>query len=203
MSERSVRIRWYEVVYLALLVAFVGLSIYFIGRPKVGLVDIRKISEEIGVTKQRTEEYNIWRAEALERIKAVNLSVDEKVAATEAKLKKTRRKADKEELEVELVRLRKSRAKSIEMIRKDLSDRWRAASVAYREQLDPIIKKVARKKRLDIVLEAGKTGVAYATKRAVITDDVIAEARAISPGGSFVDGAALADEDESDTTEEK
>ena len=199
MTEGGFRVRWYEVVYVGLVVAFVALSVYFVGRPKVGLIDIRQVSEELGVTKQMTADYQNWRTEALARIKAVNQSTDEKMTAVNAKLKKARRKDDKEELNAELARLERGRRRSIERVNRELAGRWREASVAFRKQLDPIIAKIARKKRLDVVLEMGKAGVAYINRRVVITDDVIAEARAVSPGGGFIDASTLGEEETPET----
>ena len=184
MGETSSKPSWtYEAVYAGLVVLLVGLAIYLIGRPRVGVVDLRQVATSLGVSDQLAAEENRWMVESQVRSDELKENLRKQLEPLSKELEQATDNAARARIREQIGRARQQSQDAVAQLLQEYQGHRDRVRREFRKRLDPVIRKIARSRRLDLVAEwSGGNGVVYASSRADITPDVVEQARDIFKG---------------------
>ena len=172
--KRSVNL--YEVVYVAVLVILLVFGMFFMGRPKVGVMDITQVAQAVGVEERINQD--VGKAEESARAELMQMSTnhDLRVQALQVKVDAAASAADKDKLRQEMNEANQEHVRQWTEVQTRVRDHRQKLYNAFREKLQPFINNVAQKKRLQVVIERSGR-VVYAVSSVDITGAVTEEAR--------------------------
>jgi outer membrane protein len=187
MSETGSRpVRFYEVIYVVVLLALLVLSVYFMNPHRVGVLDVQRVARELGIDARVAAELKDKQDAARTRAQRLTQTFESQAADLDRKLKAASG-AEKEQLAAEFKAVQESFQQSIAVVRNDVRRHEAMIFGTFRKRLQPVVDQVARKRRLDIVVEPSAT-VIYVRKQVDISDDVIRRARSVfTPGLPMID----------------
>jgi len=172
------RIRWYEIVIVAVFLVLVAATVYQVRRERVGLVDLDEVAGQLGKRQMISQEYLEWHKAAVTRVDALEKEFQARSRELDAKLMQSTDESEKARVKQELEEIGNNMRASARQTYLDLQKHRDELVVEFRKQVHPIVTAVARRRRLDIVLELGSGGVVYGNKRVDITEEVVKQARA-------------------------
>lgn len=174
-GEEKKAIGAFEVVYIVMLGALLVLAVFFMGKPRIGIIDLGRVAEEVGVEERIIDDAQQWRDTAgsdLKKLKDQYKTLGQDIRA----------KADEAETDEEKAALKKDLTETVReyyshsgRVRTRVRRHQQAVLKTFRKRVDPFVTEVARKRRLWLVLDRSARLV-YATAKVDITDDVIEKA---------------------------
>ena len=196
MEERKKKSgNMFDVVYVALLAVLLVVAVFYIGKPRVGIISLGRAAEELGVEQKIIEDAQAWRETAAgdfnklkEEYRAFGKGIQAKAADVETEEEKIALKKD-------LTQATREYYKSSAEVRSRVRKHQQLVLRTFRSRLDPFIAEVSRKRRLWLVLDRSARLV-YATSRIDITDEVVAAAMStFEMQTSLIDKELPAEED--------
>lgn len=169
-NERR-QIRWYEVIYVLVLLALLGFSVFFMNPHKVAVLDVDRLFKELGVAQRIDRERQ--KLDVYTRGTALIQAYNARMANLKQKLEAAKTDAEKEKLQGQIRAANEQFQQSVAPIQSSLQSYEAAAAATFRRRLQPIVARVAQKGRMDVVMFAGPN-LLYVRGKADITDDVIA-----------------------------
>lgn len=164
------QIRWYEVIYVVVLLALLVMSVFYMNPHKVAVLDVDRVFKEVGLVekieadRQKLEPYN--RGQAL--VKAYNT----RMTALKSKLDEAKTQVDKDKIQAQIKSANEMMQVSLAPIQTALQNHEGSVVSTFRRRLQPFVTKVAQKRRVDMVIYAGPS-ILYVKSNVDITSDVI------------------------------
>lgn len=174
MTGEKRGVRWYEVMYVIVLIAVLVLGVWLMNPHRVAIIDVDRVFKDVGMLqkvekdRQNSEVY----LRGVELVNAYNFRVE----GLKTKLEAAKTAADKEKIQSQLKAAADSMQQSIAPIQSALQSRETAVVTTFRRRLQPFIVKVAQKRRMDVVLVAGPS-VTYVQGKVDISEDVVKAAK--------------------------
>jgi len=175
-DEKKKSVGVFEVVYIALLVVLLALAVFFMGRPRIGVLDMTAVAKGVGVDETIIEDTREWQEMATGKVKKLQEQFDERGSSLRASLESAETDAEKEKAQEEMQEVTQEFYRQTAVVRGRLRKHRRDVVRTFRLRLEPFITQVARKKRLWLVLERSGR-ILYSRAQIDITDDVIEKAR--------------------------
>jgi Skp family chaperone for outer membrane proteins len=167
-------IRWYEVMYVVVLIAVLVLGLWVMNPHRVAIIDVDRVFKDVGMLqkveqdRQKTETY----LRGVEMVNAYNIRME----SLKSKLEAAKTSADKEKIQAQMKSASDTLQQTLGPIQSSLQSRETAVITTFRRRLQPFINQVAQKRRADVVLIAGPS-VSYVHTRVDITADVVKAAK--------------------------
>jgi Skp family chaperone for outer membrane proteins len=168
------QIRWYEVVYVLVLLGLLVMSVFFMNPHKVGVVDIDRVFKDVGMMKR--VEQDRQQMEAFKRGTALVEAHNVRMGDLNRKLEVAATQADKDKLRGQVRLANDALQQGLAPIQNALHAHENLVIASFRKRLQPYVTSTARKRRLDIVMYAGPA-LLYTRDKADITDDIIAASK--------------------------
>lgn len=173
-SNESRSIRWFEVLYVLVLLGLLVFSVFFMNPHRVAVVDGDRLFKALGAAqkmeKARQEMDAFKKGSSL--LEAYNI----RVKTLRAKLAEAKTAAEKEKIEGQIRTAGELLQQSVGPMHSQLQAFDAGAVATFRRRVQPFIVKVAQKRRLDVVVYAGPS-VLYYRNQADITEEVAEAAR--------------------------
>jgi Skp family chaperone for outer membrane proteins len=183
------QIRWFEVVYVLVLLALLGLSVIFMNPHRVAVVDGDRLFKEVGVAAKVEKARQDM--DAFKKGSSLLQAYNTRVKMLKAKLEDAKTTAEKEKIESQLKTANEMLQQSVGPMQAQLQQFDAGAVGTFRRRIQPFVVKVAQKRRLDVVIYAGPS-VLYYRNKADITDDVVAASKSyFSQNLPLIDPALL------------
>jgi len=174
-GEQKKAIGAFEVVYIVMLGALLVLAVFFMGKPRIGVIDLGRVAEEVGVEQQIIDDAQEWRDTAGSDLK--KLRDEYRALGKGIRLKAGEAETDEEKaaLKKDLTETAREYYTHSARVRAGVRRHQQAVLRTFRTRVDPFVTEVARKRRLWLVLDRSARLV-YAIAKVDITDDVIEKA---------------------------
>lgn len=189
METEKRSVRWYEAAYIAVLLGVLVLSMTVLRPYRVGVINMGKAFQELGVAERLGQEMTRRQADVRAQFAALQQSAQEEektlLAAFRAAATDEARSRAQQNLAAFQGRLQKSRAE----VAGEAQRFQRDAVVTFRERIRPHVQTVASRKRVDIVIEPEQV-FQIMNHAADLTDEAIEAAR-----GAFTLDQPLIDEE--------
>jgi Skp family chaperone for outer membrane proteins len=170
------RVNLSEVAYIGMLVILLGVVIFYMGRPRIGLMDVGRVTRALGIESQVTTEAKEWEARALAEAKRLQQDFDEQTATLRRRMDEAGTAAEKEALQKEMRAANVTLQRDTGAVRERLNAHNREMLSSFRSRLQPFVDRVARRKHLWMILDRG-VGVVYAGRQVDVTDEVVQAAK--------------------------
>jgi Skp family chaperone for outer membrane proteins len=163
-------IRWYEVIYVVVLLALLVMSVFYMNPHKVAVLDVDRVFKEIGLVekieadRQKLDAYN--RGQAL--VKAYNT----RMSGLKTKLDEAKTQVDKDKIQSQIKSANEMMQQNLAPIQNALQTHEGNVVTTFRRRLQPFVAKVAKKRRVDLVIYAGPS-LLYVKSSVDITSDVV------------------------------
>jgi len=174
MAEEQPRkggLRWYEIVFFAVVVLLIGINLYGRKSQKIGVVDVQQVAKACGIDARMNENMRQWEQEARRQLAELQEEVQTKAAEVEAQLSSAADDAERERIQAEIQALRRESSQRNTGIRNDLRRRRADELAAIETQIRALVSDVAGRRNYDIVLAASQ-GVLLAAPTADLTEEV-------------------------------
>jgi Skp family chaperone for outer membrane proteins len=164
------QIRWYEVIYVVVLLALLVMSVFYMNPHKVAVLDVDRVFKEVGLVekieadRQKLDVFN--RGQAL--VKAYNT----RMSTLKSKLEEAKTQAEKEKIQSQIKSANETMQQTLAPIQNALQTHEGNVVTTFRRRLQPFIAKVAQKRRADVVIYAGPS-LLYVKGNIDITPDVV------------------------------
>lgn len=168
------RIRWFEVVYVLVLLVLLVASVFFMNPHRVAVVDGDRLFKELGVSQKLERARQDM--DAFKRGTALLDAYNVRMKTLRGKLASAKTTAEKEKIEAQMKSASEQLQESVGPMQAQVQAYDANAVATFRRRVQPFIVKVAQKKRLDLVVYAGPS-VLYYRNKADITSDVADAAR--------------------------
>lgn len=173
MNE-SRKVRWYEVMYVVILVGLLAWSVFFMNPHKVAVVDMDRVFKDVGMLqkidkeRQKTEFYNKGTA----MLQAYNT----RIKSLKEKMDDAKTQGEKDKLTAQIKASNEMFQQGIQPIQGQMQQFEAGAVATFRKRLQPFINKVAQKRGLDVVVYAGPN-ILYVRNKSDLTEDVVTAAK--------------------------
>ncbi|MEI6786890.1 MAG: OmpH family outer membrane protein [bacterium] len=168
------KVRWYEVMYVVVLVGLLAWSVFFMNPHKVAVVDMDRVFKDVGMLqkiereRQKTEFYNKGTA----MLQAYNT----RIKSLKDKMDDAKTQAEKDKLTAQIKASNEMFQQGIQPIQGQMQQFEAGAVATFRKRLQPFINKVAQKRGLDVVVYAGPN-ILYVRNKSDLTEDVVTAAK--------------------------
>jgi len=168
------KVRWYEVMYVVVLVGLLAWSVFFMNPHKVAVVDMDRVFKDVGMLqkiereRQKTEFYNKGTA----MLQAYNT----RIKSLKEKMDDAKTQAEKDKLTAQIKASNEMFQQGIQPIQGQMQQFEAGAVATFRKRLQPFINKVAQKRGLDVVVYAGPN-ILYVRNKSDLTEDVVTAAK--------------------------
>jgi len=169
-TNENRKIRWYEVMYVIILVGLLGWSVFFMNPHKVGVVDMDRVFKEVGALQKIEKE----RQKLEVYTKATNL-----LQAYKARMKGLQEKhgvaftqAEKDKISAQMKSADEQFNQSIGPLQNALQQFDTSAVASFRKRVQQFVDQVAVRQGVDVVVSAGPHILWYKNK-ADMTADVV------------------------------
>jgi|GEM_PF-6021567 len=175
-DETKPRITVADGAFIVILAILMATGIFYLRAQKTGVIDGMKVMRQLGVENVLARQRATNATRATVKADAMKERFRSELEALNAKLEKTSNPDEKGRIQRQIANRQKEASEAIEAIRQDLQLHYIEDIRRYREALEPVIAKIARKRRIDVVLDSsGGMAIMYANKRVDITDEVLKE----------------------------
>ncbi len=175
MSEKK-SLGLFEVIYILMLAGLLIISVIYMGKPRIGIINLGQAAQELGVTPLIESDVSQWRELASGDLKKANAEYAAVSKGIKEKFAKATTDAEKQELKQQMNNITKEYSTRVLQIKARVQKHQVALLQTFRNRINPYIVKVAHKHKLWIVLDSSSRLV-YATKQTDITDEVVAASR--------------------------
>ena len=172
-------VRWYEVVYVAVLLILCVYILFFSSPPRVGVLDLGRLARLVGMDARITDD-----ARETQRRAAAEINRLEQAATAQAqpiaKKLKTANDADKEQLNAQFGEIQKKFQEDVNAVRAKAQRHRDLVILSFRHRVQSFVDQVAQKRRLDLVMDP-TANVLYIskTRHVDITEDVAEKCRSL------------------------
>jgi Skp family chaperone for outer membrane proteins len=173
MNE-SRKIRWYEVMYVVVLVGLLAWSVFFMNPHKVAVVDMDRVFKDVGMLQKIEKERQ--KMDFYTRGTALLQAYNTRVKGLKEKLDAAKTQVEKDKISGQIKTANEMFQQSIQPIQGQLQQFEQNAVASFRKRVQPFINKVAQKKGVDIVTYAGPN-ILYVRNKSDLTDDVVKAAK--------------------------
>ena len=173
--------RWYEILYILALVAILGISIYFLNPHRVGVLDLPRVARSLGVAERMNTDDRAFQEDAFDRMTKLQKEKAPRINELSRKAKNATG-SEKSLLEANFEEAQNELQLQINTIKGEAQRHQNQMVVTFRKRLQPHVEAIARKKKMDVILDPN-AGVIYARSPIDVTDLVIAAARDSFPAG--------------------
>lgn len=173
LNERR-KIRWYEVIYVLVLILILGFSVMYMNPHKVAVLDIDRVFKELGMPQKIDKERS--KLEPFIKGSALLTAYNTRMNGLKEKLDNARTPAEREKIQSQVKAANAQFQEALAPIQSALQSFESGVVATFRRRLQPSVAKAAQKRRVDVVLYSGPS-VLYVRNKADITDDVIKEAK--------------------------
>ena len=156
MNAEKKSVRWYETAYIAVLLGVLALSITYLRPHRIGVIDMDQAFKELGVAERLVQELKVRDAAARARFAEVQKQAAAEEKQLLAAFKDSANDDEKARIQRDLTALQARFQKNRGAIAGDIQRFQRDVVVSFRERIRTHVKKVAGKKRVDIVIEPGQ-----------------------------------------------
>ena len=164
------QIRWYEVIYVVVLLALLVMSVFYMNPHKVVVLDVDRVVKEVGLVERI--EADRKKLDVYMRGEAMVQAYNTRMAALKPKLEEAKTQAEKDKVQAQIKQANEMFQQNLAPIQSALQAHEQNVIATFRRRLQPFIAKVAQKRRADIVLTG--PSVLYANIAKVdITTDVV------------------------------
>lgn len=171
----KIGMRWFQILYIVALVAVLVASVFFMNPHRVGVLDVTRVARETGVAARIDREFRARQQQAIDR--ATELQKDQAPRINElARKVNAVSGTEKAMLQDELAKAREELEYGINEIKRDLQNHQSRLWMTFRKRLQPYIETVARKRKLDVVMDPSAS-VVYVRSTVDITASVIDSCR--------------------------
>ncbi len=170
MDNESRKIRWYEVMYVVVLVGLLGWSVFFMNPHKLGVVDMDRVFKDVGMLqkiekeRQKLEVYG-KAMNMLQAYKTRVKSLQDKIAAASTQ-------AEKDKLVAQQRASDEQFNQSIAPMQTAMQQFDAGAVGSFRKRLQQFIDQVALKRGVDAVITTGPN-VLWFRNKVDMTADVV------------------------------
>ncbi len=168
------RIRWFEGVYVLVLLVLLAGSVFFMNPHRVAVVDGDQLFKALG-TAQKLEKAR-QDMDAFKRGTALLDAYNVRVKNLRSKLADAKTSVEKDKIESQIKSATDQLQQTVGPMQAQVQAFDANAVATFRRRVQPFIVKVAQKRRLDLVIYAGPS-VLYYRNKTDITDDVAEAAR--------------------------
>ena len=166
----------FEIIYILMLAGLLIISVIYMGKPRIGIINLAQAAQELGVTPLIETDVSQWREIASGDLKKANAEYAAVSKGIKAKFVKATTDAEKQELKRQMNNITKEYSIRVLKIKGRVQKHQVALLQTFRNRVNPYIVKVAHKHKFWIVLDSSARLV-YATKQTDITDEVVAASR--------------------------
>ena len=173
MNENR-KVRWYEVMYVVVLVGLLAWSVFFMNPHKVAVVDMDRVFKDVGMLQKIEKE----RANTDFFKKGTSLlqGYNARVKSLKEKLDGAKTQVEKDKITAQIKASNEMFQESIQPIQGQMQQFESGAVATFRRRAQPFINKVAQKHGVDIVTYAGPN-ILYVRNKSDLTEDVVNEAK--------------------------
>ncbi|MCK5528039.1 MAG: OmpH family outer membrane protein [Kiritimatiellae bacterium] len=189
MAEKK-SLGMFEIIYILMLAALLIVSVIYMGRPKVGIINLSRAAKDLGVTSLIEADLSNWRDIAAGDLKKMNAEYAAVGKGMKAKFDAATSDSEKAELKAQMSSMSREYSAHIIKIKGRVQLRQQKVLHTFRKRLNPFIIEVSRKRKLWVVLD-NSARLVYSTSQVDVTDAVVAAAR-----DSFAKQDGLLDVDE-------
>ena len=169
-------IRWYEIIYVLVLIVLLGFSVLFMNPHKVAILDIDRVFKELGMPQKI--EKDRAKLDAFVKGSALLQAYNTRMNALKEKLDAARTQIEKDKIQAQVKAANAQFQESLAPIQASLQSYEAGVVATFRRRLQPFVAKAAQKRKVDIVMYAGPN-LLYVRSKADLTDDVIKESKAM------------------------
>lgn len=174
MDNEARKIRWYEVMYVVVLVGLLAWSVFFMNPHKVAVVDMDRVLKDVGllqkIEKERQSKDFFKRGSSY--LQAYNV----RMKTLRGKLDEAKTQADRDKIQAQMKASSETFQQTIQPIQAEIQQYEGAVVATFRKRVQPIINNVAQKRGVDVVTYAGPN-ILYVRNKADMTEDVIKVAK--------------------------
>ena len=164
------KIRWYEVMYVIVLLGLLAWSVFFMNPHKVAVVDVDRVFKDVGVLQKIEKE----RQKLDPFVKATQLlqAYKTRMKSLQDKLVEAKTPVEKDKITGMMKAGDEQFSQSIAPLQNALQQYDNLAVASFRKRLGQYINQVALKRGADVVLTTGPN-LPYFSNKVDVTDDVI------------------------------
>ena len=174
MDNEARKIRWYEVMYVVVLVGLLGWSVLFMNPHKVAVVDMDRVLKDVGVLQKIDKDRQ--NKDFFKKGTSYLQGYNARMKNLREKLEDAKTPAEREKIQGQMKTSAEMFQQTIQPIQAEMQQYEAAVVATFRKRLQPIINKVAQKRGVDVVTYAGPN-ILYVRNKADMTDAVIDEAK--------------------------
>ena len=169
------KVRWPEIVYIVILVVLFVYVALWANAPRVGVLDLRRLTNAVGMDTRMAKDYAEKQKEAQQKLSKVQAQIADATASLNKELQ-TATGAKREELVTQLAAIQRPFLEEATAIRNDAQRHRGQVLGTFRRRIQPSLEKVSRRRHLDVVMDPS-VSVLYATRRVDITDEVVKDCK--------------------------
>ncbi len=163
-------IRWYEVIYVVVLLALLVMSVFFMNPHKVAVLDVDKVFKDVGLVEKI--EADRQKLDAFNRGQSMVKAYNTRMSSLKSKMDEAKTLADKEKIQSQMKQANEMMQQNLGPIQNALQTHEGNVVTTFRRRLQPFVAKVAQKRRVDLVIYAGPS-LLYVKSSVDITADVV------------------------------
>ncbi len=164
------KIRWYEVMYVVVLLGLLAWSVFFMNPHKVAVVDVDRVFKDVGMLQKIEKD----RQKLDSFVKATQLlqAYKTRMKSLQEKLTDAKTSVEKDKITASMKAGDEQFGQSIAPLQSALQQYDNLAVASFRKRLGQFITQVAMKRGVDVVLTTGPN-LPYFKNKVDITEDVI------------------------------
>jgi Skp family chaperone for outer membrane proteins len=170
------QIRWYEVIYVLVLLGLLGLSVFFMNPHKVAVLDVDRVFKETGMIQKIEKDRQ--KLDAYVQGTRLQQAYNVRIGSLKQKYDAAKTQADKDKIQAQLKASAEQFQASIAPIQSAMQSYEANVVATFRRRLQPFVAKVAQKRRVDLVMYPG-ANLLYVRSTIDVTDDVIAASKTL------------------------
>lgn len=170
MNNEGRKIRWYEVMYVIVLLGLLAWSVFFMNPHKVAVVDVDRVFKDVGAL-QKIEKERI-KLDAFTKATQLLQAYKARMKSLQDKLADAKTPADKEKITASMKAGDEQFSQSIAPLQGALQQYDNLAVASFRKRLGQFINQVALKRGADVVLTTGPN-LPYFKNKVDMTEDVV------------------------------
>jgi len=163
------KIRWYEVIYVVVLLGLLAWSVFFMNPHKVAVVDVDRVFKDVGVLQKIEKERQ--KLDAFVKASQLLQAYKTRMKTLQDKLPDAKTSAEKEKIMASMKAGDEQFGQSIAPLQSALQQYDNLAVASFRKRLSPFIDQVALKRGVDVVFTTGPN-IPYYKNKVDVTEEV-------------------------------
>jgi len=170
MNNEGRKIRWYEVMYVVVLLCLLAWSVFFMNPHKVAVVDVDRVFKDVGVLQKIEKDRQ--KLDAFVKATQLLQAYKTRMKSLQDKMSDAKTPAEKEKIMGQMKSGDEQFSQSIAPLQNALQQYDNLAVASFRKRLGQYINQVALKRGADVVLTTGPN-LPYYSIKVDITEDVV------------------------------